>query len=87
MHAAYADQGVRFISVSWDRKKEQWFAALERLQMPWNHLIVPQGQEAFLESNFPHRGIPTVFIVDKSGKAKKVKDIYKLDKMLDKALE
>lgn len=86
-HAKYASKGVRFVSVSWDRNEQQWMAGLMRFEMPWNHLIVPKGQEGWLEKNFPHKGIPTAFVVSRSGKAKKVNDVYSLDKAIDKALK
>lgn len=86
LHSKYQDQGVKFISVSWDRNVANWMNALEHFKMPWSHLIVPKGEEAWLEEQFPHRGIPTVFVIDRDGKVKKVKDVYKLDKAIYKVL-
>jgi thiol-disulfide isomerase/thioredoxin len=85
-HAKFEGKGVRFVSVSWDRNETQWRAGLERFQMPWSHLIVPKGEEAWLEKRFPHKGIPTVFVVSRAGKAKKVNDVYQLEKVLTKVL-
>lgn len=85
-HAAYQAKGVKFISISWDRNEQQWMAGLERFQMPWSHIIVPKGKEAWLEKNFPHKGIPTAFVINNQGKAKRVNDVYDLGKYLDKAL-
>lgn len=85
--ARYAAKGVRFFSVSWDRNEQQWMAGLMRFEMPWNHLIVPKGEEAWLEKNFPHKGIPTAFVISAEGKVKKVKDVYMLDKAIEKALK
>lgn len=53
--------------------------------MPWKHFIVPRGQEDWLERNFPHKGIPTAFVIDREGKVKKVNDVYKLEKAISKA--
>ena len=86
LHQKYIDRGVRFISISWDKKQVKWQYALEQFKMPWNHMIVPRGQEFWLERNFPHRGIPTVFVIDRDGKAKKVNGVSKLDKAIYKAL-
>lgn len=86
LYKKYQDRGVRFISVSWDRNQVKWQYALDQFKMPWNHFIVPQGQEYWLEKNFPHKGIPTVFVINRDGKAKKVNGVYKLDKAIYKAL-
>lgn len=86
LHNKYKDRGVRFISVSWDRNKVKWQYALDQFKMPWNHFIVPKGQEYWLERRFPHKGIPTVFVIDKDGKPKKVNGVYKLDKAIYRAL-
>ncbi len=86
LHEKYAARGVRFISVSWDRNQLQWQNALDHYKMPWNHFVVPKGQEYWLEKNFPHKGIPTVFVINQDGKAKKVKGVYNLDKAIYKAL-
>lgn len=86
LHKKYKDRGVKFISVSWDRNQMQWQHALDQFKMPWNHFNVPKGKEYWLEENFPHKGIPTVFVIDKNGKAKKAKGVSKLDKAIYKAL-
>lgn len=86
LQARYQDKDVLFISISWDRNEIKWLSALNHFEMPWKHLIVPKGKEDWLERNFPHRGIPTAFVINKAGKAKKVNDVYKLQKAIDKAL-
>ena len=86
LHQKYQDRGVRFVSVSWDRNEAQWLSGLEHFKMPWQHLIVPKGQEAWLDEAFPHKGIPTAFVIDRDGRIKKVSDVYKLDKVIYKAL-
>ncbi len=86
LHKKYAARGVRFISASWDRNKLKWQNALDHYQMPWNHFIIPRGQEYWLEEHFPHKGVPTVFVIDQEGNAKKVKGLNKLDREIYKAL-
>lgn len=86
LHAKYQGKGVKFISVSWDRNEAKWMNALGHYKMPWQHLVVPKGSEAWLEEQFPHKGIPTAFVIDRDGKVKKVKDVYRLDKAIYKAL-
>jgi thiol-disulfide isomerase/thioredoxin len=87
LHDKYSAKGVRFISVSWDKKESQWRLALDKLQMPWQHLLAIHGSQTFYERRFPHRSIPTAFVISKSGKAKKVGDIEMLEAAIVKALQ
>lgn len=87
LHTKYKDQGVRFISVSWDRKEANWRRMLDRLQLPWQQIIVPRGEEDYLNTQFPHKGIPTAFVIYKDGKSKKVNDVYNLEKVIAKAMK
>ena len=86
LHEKYTHQGVRFISISWDRNLASWRYAMDQFKMPWQHLIVPKGQEYWMERHFPHQGIPTAFVIDQNGKVKKVSNVFKLDKAIYKAL-
>jgi thiol-disulfide isomerase/thioredoxin len=87
LHSTWESKGVRFISISWDSNPAKWQSAMMRLQMPWQHIIVPKGKEAYLEETFPHRGIPTAFVIRRDGKVKKVNDVYALDKAIGKAVK
>lgn len=86
LHQTYADKGVRFISLSWDKKEINWREGLDRLQMPWNHILIPKTADEWFNKYFPHKGIPTAFVINHQGKIKKVNDVYVLDKAIDKAL-
>ena len=86
LHEKYENREVRFMSISWDRNQLNWAHALDQFKMPWNHIIVPKGEEFWLEENFPHKGIPTAFVINRDGKVKKVSDVSKLDKAIYKAL-
>lgn len=87
LQSSFSDKGVRFISISWDKNPNKWRAAMMRLKMPWQHIVVPKGKEAFLDENFPHRGIPTAFVIRQNGKIKKVSDVYDLEKAIEKAIK
>lgn len=87
LQASYVDKGVRFVSISWDKNPNKWRSAMMRLQMPWQHIVVPKGKESFLDENFPHRGIPTAFVIRRDGKIKKVTDVYDLEKAIKKSLK
>lgn len=84
----FADKQVRFISISWDRNKTQWEAAINRFQMPWQQILIPNIRNAppMLDKHFPHQSIPSVFLVSPDGKVKKVKNPYNLEDALDKMI-
>lgn len=86
MHAKYKDQNVRFVGISWDKKPEKWMRALKRHKMPWQQINAYRGETAFTAQNFPHDGIPSVFVIDRSGAIKKVNNVYKVEKFIKKAL-
>lgn len=87
LYHQYQGQNVRFIGISWDKKPQKWIYALNRLELPWQQIIVPKGEEDFLNKKFPHAGIPTAFVIAKNGKVKKVNDVYDLGKAIEKALK
>lgn len=82
----YADKNVRFISLSWDKDQDRWMKALYRLQMPWQHLRVEKGQDAFFNRYFKHSSIPTAFVIQKSGKVKRVSNVDGLEAAIIKAI-
>ncbi|HHG83135.1 MAG TPA: TlpA family protein disulfide reductase [Bacteroidetes bacterium] len=86
LYHKYQGKKVRFIGISWDKNPNKWMFALNRLQIEWQQIIVPKGSEDFLNKNFPHRGIPTAFVISRNGKVKRVNDVYALEKIIDKAL-
>ena len=86
LHKKYEDRGVKFVSISWDRNEPQWLNGLEHFKMPWTHLRAKKSEAAWLDEYFPHNSIPTVFIIDRDGGVKKVKNVGKLDKAIYKAL-
>lgn len=82
----YFDKNVRFISISWDKEEVNWMKALYRLQMPWQHIRVAKGEEDFFNRYFKHGSIPTAFVIQRSGKAKRVSNIDGLEAAIEKAL-
>jgi thiol-disulfide isomerase/thioredoxin len=83
----YAAKNVRFISISWDDSDADWRRALDRFQMPWQHMRVTRAEAAFFDKNFPHKGIPTAFVIRPNGKAKRVNGIGMLETTIQKALK
>jgi thiol-disulfide isomerase/thioredoxin len=86
LHKKFAGQPVRFISLSWDQAESKWRAGLQRLQMPWNHLWINPDLIPWFDQHFPHKGIPTAFVIRRNGKFKRVNDVYLLEKAIQKAL-
>jgi thiol-disulfide isomerase/thioredoxin len=83
----FVDKGVRFISLSWDDSLERWMAAMQRLKMPWQQLIVTQELKAFVDLKFPHKGIPAAFVIRTDGKVKRVAGIGMLESTIQKAVK
>lgn len=87
LHQQYAQQNVRFISISWDEAEVKWKQALDRFQMPWQHLRVTRAQAAFMDAHFPHRTIPTAFVIRADGKVKRANGVDLLEPAIEKALK
>lgn len=85
----YSGKPVRFISISWDEAERNWMNAQMHLKMPWQQILIPdiKADHPFLDKNFPHTGIPAIFIIHTNGKVKKVADVYKVEKAIEKALK
>ncbi len=63
----YHNQGVEFLSVSIDAKKEEWEKALKSEQMPWHQaLATDSGKE--LMTLYQFSGIPFIILIDADGK-------------------
>lgn len=88
LNEKYSGQNVRFLSVSWDEDRMNWARAVAHFNLSWNMLLV-DGTNAslvtWLETKFPHKGIPTAFVISPSGKLKRVNDVYLLEKYILKA--
>jgi thiol-disulfide isomerase/thioredoxin len=87
LHKRFAGKPVRFISLSWDQSAAKWLAGLDRLRMPWQHLLITPDLVPWFDQFFPHKGIPTAFVVRRTGQFKRVSDVYQLEKAINKALK
>ena len=87
IYSKYQGKPVRIISVSWDKDSKAWRAMLQKAQMPWQQILIPDIRNVpFLDKHFSHKAIPAVFVITQDGKIKKATDLIKLDKMLAKLL-
>jgi thiol-disulfide isomerase/thioredoxin len=88
LNEKYTGKEVRFLSLSWDEDRMDWARTVAHFKLSWNMLLVDGGNAAmvsWLETKFPHKGIPTAFVISPSGKVKRVNDVYLLEKAIEKA--
>ena len=64
LYEQYKDQGLGMVGVSWDKDGAAWKKALQEEQMPWNNLL---GNDDIFNA-YGVQTIPSVFIIDTSGK-------------------
>ena len=88
LYNKFKDKKVRFVSVSWDENGDDWKAAIEYLKIEWPQVKIPKPNmpQPFIDKNFPHKKMPTLFIVKPDGSVKKT-DEGMLEATLEKLLE
>ena len=64
----YKDKGLEIIGVSFDSKKLQWSAAVEKLGMTWPQMSDLKGWESSAAAVYGIRNIPSNILVDPQGK-------------------
>ena len=64
----YKDKGLEIIGVSFDSKKLQWSAAVEKLGMTWPQISDLKGWESSAAAVYGIRSIPSNILVDPQGK-------------------
>lgn len=65
----YHSKGFEILSVSIDRKKEQWLQALEKYEMPWAQVIDHEEEaEKITQTLYYVPSIPRTILLDKTGK-------------------
>ncbi len=88
-YAQYKDKGFEIMSVSIDRKPEQWKKALDKYKMAWIHVIDNEDPKQKVTQNLYYvPSIPRTVLLDKTGKVigkdfrgnaleKKLEEIFK----------
>jgi thiol-disulfide isomerase/thioredoxin len=85
LYKEYKYKPVRFISISVDKNRESWEAALLRVQLPWEQLYLPnEAAYAFLRKAFKHRSFPAIFLVNPDGRIQRVVDVPELRLALER---
>ena len=64
----YKDKGLEIIGVSFDSKKLQWSAAVEKLGMTWPQMSDIKGWESSAAAVYGIRSIPSNILIDPQGK-------------------
>ena len=64
----YKDKGLDIIGVSFDSKKLQWSAAVEKLGMTWPQMSDLKGWESSAAAVYGIRSIPSNILIDPQGK-------------------
>lgn len=64
----YHDKGFEIMSVSIDRKREQWIRALNKYKMPWISIVDNEDNaKKITQTLYYVPSIPTTFLIDKKG--------------------
>ena len=64
----FKDKGLEIIGVSFDNKKLQWSAAVEKLGMTWPQMSDLKGWESAASTLYGIRSIPSNILIDPQGK-------------------
>ncbi len=84
----YEGRNVKVISVSEDQDDGPWLNAVTKYSMNWEQVKVPDPRNApFIDKYFRHNYIPTLYLIEKSGKIRKIAGIQVLSPAIEKALK
>ena len=64
----FKDKGLEIIGISFDNKKLQWSAAVEKLGMTWPQMSDLKGWESSAAAVYGIRSIPSNILIDPQGK-------------------
>lgn len=79
VQSEYQNKPVRFVSISVDKSRKLWEAALPQYQLPWEQLLLAREADyGFMKRAFRHNSIPAVFIVNTRGQIFRVRDAEEL---------
>ncbi|MDC0119609.1 AhpC/TSA family protein [Flavobacteriaceae bacterium] len=67
VYSQYHDKGLEIISISLDKKKEDWIAAIAADQMDWHHISSLAYFSDPIAKQYNINAIPATFILDENG--------------------
>lgn len=87
IYREYKEKGFTVIGVSLDTNEAVWKEAVNKDELPWINLIMPEGRESIVNFQYGIHKIPTNFLINPGGKiiAKDV-NIDQLEKILQDGL-
>lgn len=68
LYPKYKNEGFEIFAVSIDDKKKDWERAIKRDKISWLEVIDPGGWSAPVVEKWRIDGIPTSYLIDKTGK-------------------
>ena len=64
----YKEKGFTIIGVSADENEAVWREAVNKDELPWTNLIMPEGREDIVHLQYGIRKVPTNFLINQNGK-------------------
>ncbi len=68
LYNKYKNKGFEVMSVSLDRKRAPWLAAIQKDDLPWIHVSDVKGWKCAPAQLYKVRSIPATFLLDKEGR-------------------
>jgi thiol-disulfide isomerase/thioredoxin len=84
----YQSKGLSIASISIDKNKDDWSAALSYEKMPWNQFVVDESAEPEVDIKYNITAVPSLFLIDKNQKMIKIDGHHpeKLDSIINEHL-
>ncbi len=73
------DQGIVFVNISLDRRREAWQKAIERNGFVGEHILLKGETNAEIARNYEVKALPEYFIIDKTGNFAEKPVIYDVE--------
>lgn len=67
VYAEYHSKGFEIVSVSLDKKKENWTTAIKKYNLPWLQLSSLQGWKCPVAQLYNVSGVPAMFLLNENG--------------------
>lgn len=68
LYKTHAERGLQIVGISFDKNRDNWVAAIQRLQLPWPQLSDLKGWESAGSAAYGVRSIPETVLIDPNGK-------------------
>ena len=68
LYDTYKDKGFDIVGLSFDNNKDNWVAAIKKLELPWHHLSDLKGWQSIAASTYGIDAIPATLLIGPDGK-------------------